>query len=255
MRPQALDETVARAGGFLSDIQCRPLEDDSALLVESVFHLAAYQPELYPALRIARPPCFGSMAPKRQADFLAGRVMASVAQAAFALPIEQISVGPDRAPVWPAGLSASLSHGNDRVACLATPNDRKLVGVDLEDFASGDLLTAILAECLQPTERRAATAQSHLTLDAAATLLFSAKETIFKALYPVVQRFFGFEKVVLSGCVAGETLEFELIETLHPQLPAGFSFGVCSRLSSRGVLTWLVMDSPFLQQNELRPIC
>ena len=114
---------------------------------------------------------------KRQAEHLAGRIAAVHALRAFgekAVP----GIGDRRQPLWPAGLYGSISHsGNTAVAIASTAP----VGIDIEAIftphladtlahqAATDSELAILRACPQP-------------FPLALTLVFSAKESLYKAL-------------------------------------------------------------------------
>jgi len=98
----------------------------------------------------------------------------------LALPLP---MGPDRAPIWPAGLTGSITHAAG--LCLAVVTDDPAIrglGVDLEEDAP--LPPEILTEVILPDEH----GQNPRAV-------FSAKETVFKALYPMAGAVFGFEAV------------------------------------------------------------
>ena len=72
------------------------------------------------------------------------------------------------------------------------------------------------------------------------TALFSAKETLFKALYPSVGRFFGFEAATLSEPPKASSLTLRLTEPLGANLPAGRCFDIRVQFATDHVLTWLI---------------
>jgi 4'-phosphopantetheinyl transferase EntD len=113
----------------------------------------------------------------RLAEFTAGRLAARRALQAAGVPVAAIPRGTDRAPVWPRGLRGSISHaGGLAVAVVAT--DGQSPGLDLEPLC--DLDPALGAEIRRPDE------------DGDLLRLFSAKEAVFKALYPLTGVLFGF---------------------------------------------------------------
>ena len=57
-------------------------------------------------------------------------------------------------------------------------------------------------------------------------MLFSAKETVFKALYPVEQVWFGFDDVALTWDPHRQLFEAELLKALGSQYQAGFRLEV-----------------------------
>ena len=57
--------------------------------------------------------------------------------------------------------------------------------------------------------------------------IFSAKESIFKALYPICKRYFGFHSAELHWDDTRELFNGALLDDLHPQLGRGFQLEIC----------------------------
>lgn len=75
------------------------------------------------------------------------------------------------------------------------------------------------------------------------TLIISAKESFFKATFPAVGRYFGFEAIEFSGInVQEQTLSFDVIETLSPALHLGhrvvLRFGYLDPTTVMTSFTW-----------------
>lgn len=131
--------------------------------------------------------------PSRQAEFAAGRRAARVAMAALGYPAGAIPMGPDRAPVWPMGLTGSIAHsGNACLAIVAETRDWSGLGLDLEPAVplDPDLWEVIL----RPEER------ARLSAATDSTVTFAAKEAVYKAQYPITKRLFGFEAISVQIC-------------------------------------------------------
>jgi enterobactin synthetase component D len=240
-----LDESIhfslaAATDGFLSDAQQFLLgpEPEQGLLLKARYNIARFSPSLFARLDILRPDSLARAVDKRLAEFLAGRILAQAGQQALGHVPLPVQIGDDRAPVWPAGLAGSISHTRDHCACLVLPAYGGHPGVDIESIASGPGLETILKFTMNPAEAALLTGCPDYAT--AATLCFSAKETLFKALYPVVGRFFGFECAELHDMPGPDRIRLTLTETLHADLPAGISFDIdCRRLPTH-VVTWLV---------------
>lgn len=106
----------------------------------------------------------------------------------FAGPIPQGAAGE---PVWPRGILGSISHTRGRVvAAVASSRDYAGIGIDVEPAAplpDGVLpFVASAREMLQ---------LSRSSLRVADRVLFSAKESIFKAQYPFAGAQLAFEDV------------------------------------------------------------
>ena len=94
-------------------------------------------------------------APKRILEYRIGRVAALRALHALgktdAASPEQ---APDGAPIWPAGVSGSITHtARFTAAAVARTTDVESIGIDAESFAGTERLEAALAVALAPEER------------------------------------------------------------------------------------------------------
>jgi enterobactin synthetase component D len=177
-----------------------------------------------------------SAVPKRQALYLAGRYCARAAlkQAGFA-PQPDIATGPTGEPIWPPGWVGSISHSQTHVSAAVTPLAvYRGLGLDNETPMAEKTLKAVKDKISTPTERQ----EQPNTLSEAVyyTLLFSAKESLYKALYPTVQRFFDFQAAELHQTAPGQ-FEIALRESLHPELPAGQGFPVYCQLAAEQIFT------------------
>lgn len=180
------------------------------------------------------------MAEKRQAEFLAGRLHARMALSHLGQDHADIPIGPDRAPVWPTGIAGSLSHSYGQCCCLLTSEASRVCGVDIEAVAAGTALEAIEKRCLSHRERAWVDAQHDMPANVMATLLFSAKETIYKAYRSRVGRFFGFECAEFVELTDDGVLRLRLTETLHLTLPRDLVIPVSYEVRPGFVLTWIM---------------
>jgi 4'-phosphopantetheinyl transferase EntD len=128
----------------------------------------------------------------RRRELIAGRtalhaLLAEVAPEVAGAPI----LADDRgAPALPAGWAGSISHKGARAAALIAPAGAARVGVDLElaQPARTDIARRILTERERTVE-----------IDGrGATLRFSIKEAIYKAVDPFVRRYVAFTEVELD---------------------------------------------------------
>lgn len=127
--------------------------------------------------RVALPADLRGAVDKRRAEFLAGRICATLALRALGVQAQIGRLG--RAPVWPAGIRGSISHAGDRA--MAVASDRHaMLGLDCEMLIAPGMLDDVASLVLAPDEWR----EGPAGLDAASfcTLAFSAKEAAYKAL-------------------------------------------------------------------------
>lgn len=237
MKDMSAENLVRQSRGFLATPTIASVDD--GILVRGGFEMTAFAPELFDRLSIHRPKSLESAIAKRQAEFLAGRSMAAIAQSSMGLIPGPVEIGGNRAPVWPEGLAGSISHARGHCACFLVAQTHGHPGIDIETVTSGQALRSIERMVLQPQER-AILGRGDMPLEVAATLIFSAKECLFKALHPVVQRHFGFAAAELRALPGVGRLTLCLTEALHPSLPRGAAFDICYHADSQVVLTWMV---------------
>ncbi len=134
----------------------------------------------------------GSAEPARRREFETGRACARRALASLGLPAAPVAGGERGEPLWPAGVVGSITHCSGLRACaVARASDVRAIGIDAEPHAP--LPPGVLDAVCAPGERRALAAHgAGVCWD---RVLFSAKEAVFKAWYPLTGRLLGFEDV------------------------------------------------------------
>ena len=132
---------------------------------------------------------------KRRAEFTTVRTCARRALAQLGLPPGPLLSGQKREPLWPAGVVGSLTHcAGYRAAAVARASDLATVGIDAEPHA--ELPEGVLDRVSLPVERhqlRRLPAGVHWD-----RVLFSAKESVYKAWYPLARCWLGFEDARLD---------------------------------------------------------
>jgi len=169
---------------------------------QCVFSKEHYHPGLFKDLNIERPLTIEKSTIKRQAEFLAGRYAAKLAlekcQYTSNTPLS-IPIGKHREPIWPAGYIGSISHCTGIALCAsALKNEIHYLGIDIEPYIPEPLAVKIASQIHTDHEqhllRKIGLSYSQIT-----TLLYSAKESFFKAIYPRVGEYFGFESISLTA--------------------------------------------------------
>ena len=99
------------------------------------------------------------------------------------------------APEWPIGLTGSITHAHGFVsAAVARTDDASAIGIDSEPLIPEARLTYVSSAVATASELQRAR-RAGLPPRLAVTLIFSAKETVFKCLHARVGRVFGFDDV------------------------------------------------------------
>jgi 4'-phosphopantetheinyl transferase EntD len=135
--------------------------------------------------------------PRRVAEFHAGRAAARAAMASLSLPPRPVPMGSDRAPVWPAGITGSITHcATACVAAVGRYSDWAGIGIDLEESTPLDPL--LVAQVCTLAEQQWLGTQPATERGILAKLIFSAKESAYKAQYSVTGLLFGFDALEIT---------------------------------------------------------
>ncbi len=174
----------------------------------------------------------------RRAAFVAGRTAAHAVLADLNSDVPSILPGSMREPLWPHGVAGSLSHAGDVAIAIAAGREHVGgVGVDIEKMRPAPELWD---QVPLPVERRwLADLADPVERDRMLVALFSAKEAIYKAFYPRVGHYFGFEAAALEPTPFG--FAASLVEAIDEAFPPGRPFRVNSAWFGDMVRNWLVL--------------
>lgn len=119
--------------------------------------------------------------PSRRAEFGTGRILARQALRALNAIDQPILSGADREPLWPKGFVGSITHTNGWCAvAVAQKSAVDYLGIDVEVAISIPSNVSRLIH--SPEEVRNAAYQLQLE-ELTSTVIFSAKESVFKAYF------------------------------------------------------------------------
>ncbi len=178
----------------LSDHWPLPLALRGVQLISTRFDPALLDPEDFTRCGV---PGLSAVS-KRQTEFLAGRLCAHEAlrrvTGAPCIP----TVNEDRSPCWPAGVVGSITHGAGWAATVVARREQwRGIGLDIEKQIPVARADRLVAEILTPRELGDYAALNEGQRGLRVTLTFSIKESLFKALYPLVNKRFYFQDAEL----------------------------------------------------------
>lgn len=202
------------------------------------FDLSQFQYLDFGCLGIVCPEGVASSVPKRQADYLAGRFLAKSVLLRIGHYTGQVGRGASREAIWPSGVIGSISHNDGSAVCVAALNEdpHAGIGVDIERLIAPEIYQSFVGIVIDPAEKQKVI-ESGVDNRLLYTLIFSAKEAIFKALFPQVGRYFDFLDV--SFCAYdNHCLDFVLNTALSPDLSAGSRIHVYRHPIEHGVLCY-----------------
>ncbi len=140
---------------------------------------------------------------KRRREYLAGRISARHALRQLLGPAVSeggIAGDDDDVPRWPEGVVGSISHGAGfGFAAVAAADRYRGIGVDVERVVSARQAGRLGARVLNEREMSLRKGSAGgLTEAEMFTLVFSAKESAYKALFPRYRQVLGFSDVELE---------------------------------------------------------
>ncbi|WP_327585099.1 4'-phosphopantetheinyl transferase superfamily protein [Nonomuraea sp. NBC_00507] len=135
---------------------------------------------------------------KRRAEFATARMCARKAMSALGLPPQPLLPGVRGEPQWPKGLVGSITHcAGYRAAVIGARSEAITIGIDAEPDET--VPNGVLDAISQPEEREAIRTLSRehpgTSWD---RLLFSAKESVYKAWFPLTKRWLDFENALVT---------------------------------------------------------
>lgn len=147
----------------------------------------------------------------RRLAFATARLCARRALGELGLPPAAIPRGERGEPLWPDGVVGSITHCDGyRASAVAWTRDVASVGIDAEP--DGPIKPGVRDRIALPEEldwlRRQAAADPRVSWD---RLLFSAKESVYKAWFPLARRWLGFEDATIAIDPDAGTFEARLL--------------------------------------------
>ena len=153
----------------------------------------------------------GRAVEKRRREFTTGRACARAALARLGQPPVAILRGERGSPDWPAGIVGSITHcAGYRAAAVARATEVLAIGLDAEpDQPLPDgVLGAISLAAERASLRDLARSAPGPSWD---RLLFCAKESVYKAWFPLTGRWLGFEQARITLDPAAGTFTARLL--------------------------------------------
>lgn len=151
----------------------------------------------------------------RLAEFATCRACARAAMAKLGHAPREVPVGKRREPIWPEGLVGSITHCSGFRAAVVAPSALiASVGIDAEPNAPAGEGVRGMIMGRREEEAIAALGSEHPGI-AWDRLLFSAKESVYKAWYPIMREWLGFYDCTLlpSGPSGAEEESGRLLTT------------------------------------------
>lgn len=217
--------------------------DSKPSLYQCLFSKDLYHQQCFANLDIHFPRVVQNALPKRQAEFLAGRYCAIKTLEKLNIDTRQIPIGSNREPIWPTGTLGSISHCSGMaIATVAICKELIGIGLDIEELVPNTQANKLKAIIFTEEESRYF---NKLDIDQGLlfTIIFSIKESFFKAGYPTVGQYFGFYTIsVVHLCLKSQTVRFKMNKTLNQHFQEKMVFeGGFKILPSNRVVSFVVV--------------
>nr|MDT0663679.1 4'-phosphopantetheinyl transferase superfamily protein [Micromonospora sp. DSM 115978] len=166
------------------------------VLPAAVVAVEAFGDDRPGALFPAEAATLGRAVEKRRNEFTTGRLCAHQALSGLGVQPVPILPGKRRAPIWPTGVVGSITHcAGYRAAAVAHRSDVVALGIDAEP---NDQLPAGVLDMIAVDVEREWLAEQLPASIWWDRLLFSAKEAVFKAWYPLTETELDFDEAALT---------------------------------------------------------
>lgn len=184
----------------------------------------------------------------RKIEFRLGRIAARVALEGLGVTWPSpILRGKNREPLWPSGVVGSITHArlSDQdigqaetiaIAICAWKREVRGLGIDLQQIHHTPALDI---------SRKIAVGNelnwigSGLESGKKMLILFSAKESVYKTLYPLTKQWLGFHDVELEWSDREHRFRGKLLKDLGNGFTLGYSFTVGVRNQDQCILTYM----------------
>jgi 4'-phosphopantetheinyl transferase EntD len=154
----------------------------------------------------------GDAVESRRREFVTARWCAHRALTGLGLDPAPILRGAKREPLWPNGIVGSITHCRGyRAAAVAHCRDMLTIGIDAEP---DEPLPLEISRRIFCAEEREWLARAPIGINWG-RVIFSAKESIYKAWYPLTGRWLGFDDAVVA--IDPQAGEFQARLLISPQ--------------------------------------
>jgi 4'-phosphopantetheinyl transferase EntD len=180
-------------------------------------------------------------AAKRRREFLLGRTAAHGAiRSLLGDSPHPVRKGASGEPLWPEGLVGSITHSGDTAAAaVGRRREAEGIGIDLEDLSKRVSFQISRKVCTEKELRWVQGTEDPGEKNLRLRMLFSAKESVYKALFPAGRIFLGFQDAELAWEPRERRFLGRLLKQSGPAYPCGRAFAVGCRRTREFVFTFL----------------
>lgn len=114
--------------------------------------------------------------------------------------IKEIGINESGAPLWPGLMKGSISHSKDYVIAVSSLSPQTLsLGIDIEQVVSDKRIEVIKRVALSSDEIDLLDSYSSDLINDVATIMFSAKESLYKLINPLSLCYINFHEGIVKN--------------------------------------------------------
>lgn len=207
----------------------------SCRFIESMFN-----PSSFNCYRIHQPTHIANGSVKKMSHYFAGRYLVSLALNDLDYESVDILNRPDGSPIWPFSISGSISHTRNAACCVIDRTGHS-VGIDIQNILYEPNVSLVEKRVTTVIDEISNHPYLKMDRNTYISLIFSAKECLYKAIYPAVKKHFTFNAFNIIHPVGENILTFELVYSLSEKHAICTRYKVNYSVSESWVLTWMVI--------------
>ncbi|MNG57158.1 4'-phosphopantetheinyl transferase Npt [compost metagenome] len=212
----------------------------------NAFDFRYFDKSLFSDFGVECPRLLTRAGPKRKAEYFAGRLAARRALQFLGCKTLDLPIGDHRLPQWPLGYRGSISHTRALAVSAVCQHDHyQAVGIDTETVFTVEQCTKLTSAIVSDAEwNDVIRGGCELAQTQLVTLIFSAKEALYKALYPHTLSFQDFSAAKLTWvCDKSAQFQIELTCDWSGDYSAGTHFTGWFQFFDHTVVTVIVDGS------------
>ncbi|MEG3756172.1 4'-phosphopantetheinyl transferase family protein [Psychromonas arctica] len=212
------------------------------IIASCTFSSARFNDKHFNMLDIAFPSMLNKAVAKRKSEFLAGRYLAKIIMKHLQFQDKNIGINEHKAPVWPQELLGSITHSRETAHCVITKlQSHKYIGIDVEHWLSTEDANSLMNNIVSD-QNEYQILLPYINFEQAITLIFSAKESLYKAIFKEFEHYVDFHVAKVTKVNFNtRLLTLTLCQDLSKKMYSGREF-ICQFNFCKQSVTTLISD-------------
>ena len=178
---------------------------------------------------------------ERKNEYLCGRVLAqAVLSHHFGLD-QSITSMHEHLPIWPSHVLGSISHSQNKLI-VALSNNANYLGIDIEHWVTSEFAQESAHLVLTPSEFDLWKSKAAEFFDFAryVSLIFSVKESLYKAVYPTAKQYIDFlEAFIVDINFENQTLTLTFLPEIQQRYQLLEHYDGGWTIEQDHIMTWV----------------